>query len=262
MWKILHEKYVQRLNLETNTPVVDITCDTSQPSYLVHTPRGTVKAKKIVHATNGYIGHLLPRLRGKVYPVRGYMSTQQPSSNFGQYGHDRTWSFFGDTPIDTERGFQPSAVYYGSQSPNSNIIFWGSDFAPLDGIITADDSIVPEETRADLETALPARFPDWPAAEPPKIHDIWSGTMGYTADGLPLVGALPFDMTGRGVGGGEWICAGFNGAGTCQCWSTGQAVADMMMGRRSEFALPKPYLVSSERLENMDPEECVTNVYS
>jgi hypothetical protein len=46
----------------------------------VHTPRGTITAAHVVHATNGWSAHLLARMRTKIIPVRGVMSAQRPGA--------------------------------------------------------------------------------------------------------------------------------------------------------------------------------------
>jgi glycine/D-amino acid oxidase-like deaminating enzyme len=36
--------------------------------YVLTTPRGTVRAAKVFHCVNGFTGHLLPKLRGPLFP--------------------------------------------------------------------------------------------------------------------------------------------------------------------------------------------------
>ena len=55
------------LSLHTNTPVTSITRNTNTEEsdhyrYTLHTPRGDIKAKIILHATNAYASHLIPHL--------------------------------------------------------------------------------------------------------------------------------------------------------------------------------------------------------
>ena len=51
----------KRLNLQTNTPVVEVsqypTCD-SKKEWIVHTDRGNIRASKLILATNAYTGAL------------------------------------------------------------------------------------------------------------------------------------------------------------------------------------------------------------
>ena len=63
------------VNLQTNTPVSHIS-DTpdSQGYWAVSTPRGVVRAKKVVFATNGYTAGILSQYQEKIIPVRGICS--------------------------------------------------------------------------------------------------------------------------------------------------------------------------------------------
>lgn len=63
------------VNLQTNTPVTSVSETQDVDGYwLVSTPRGVVKAKKVVFATNGYTAGLLPQFQEKIIPVRGICS--------------------------------------------------------------------------------------------------------------------------------------------------------------------------------------------
>jgi glycine/D-amino acid oxidase-like deaminating enzyme len=251
-WEILHKQYSSRLNIETNTPVKGISYDESSSTYILTTPRGLVRTKKLFHATNGYTGHLLPKLRGAIMPIRGFMSAQKAPPIFGNYGRDRSWSFFGAKgPLDEKTGIQESGVYYGNQSPNEDTIFWGNDLIPVDQWIAADDSMIPPATKEDLSTVLPKQFTAWDGEGQPEVKEMWSGTLGYTADHLPLVGSLPSSITARN-GDGEFICAGFNGAGMCQCWSSGEAAVKVALGESAEGIVPDLFLTTKERLEGKD----------
>ena len=63
------------VNLQTHTPVE---CVSPQPDmdgrWVVTTPRGTIRARNIIYATNGYSSALLPELKEKIVPVKGICS--------------------------------------------------------------------------------------------------------------------------------------------------------------------------------------------
>ena len=60
------------LQLHTHTPVTSIDSPTSaQRYYTLHTPRGAIKARRVINATNAWIGHLYPEFREKIIPTRG-----------------------------------------------------------------------------------------------------------------------------------------------------------------------------------------------
>ena len=66
------------LNLQTETPVLKVAKNYATDGWNVETPRGTVKAKKVILATNGYSAHLYPALQGVIVPLRGLFTFSQP----------------------------------------------------------------------------------------------------------------------------------------------------------------------------------------
>lgn len=95
------------------------------------------------------------------------------------------------------------------------------------------------------------------------LKQAWTGIMGFTPDGFPVVGRVPPELTGlRSVGkdaeGGQWIAAGFNGYGMVQCWQSGRAIADMILGVPDEVVdeyFPRElFECSTDRLQRMDFE--------
>ncbi|SJL03045.1 uncharacterized protein ARMOST_06390 [Armillaria ostoyae] len=59
-------KTYSSFRLHTHTPCLSI-------HNIVHTPRGDIRAKHIVHATNGWTPYLLALMREKIVPVRGHI---------------------------------------------------------------------------------------------------------------------------------------------------------------------------------------------
>jgi glycine/D-amino acid oxidase-like deaminating enzyme len=63
------------INLQTNTPVTSISEDLdSRGRRTVYTPRGCIKAKKIVVLTNAYTSAILPEYKDKIIPYRAICS--------------------------------------------------------------------------------------------------------------------------------------------------------------------------------------------
>ena len=94
-----------------------------------------------------------------------------------------------------------------------------------------------------------------------KIDKKWTGIMGFTGDGLPLVDRVHTFMSNReecdAELGGEWIAAGWDGYGMVHCWLAGKALAHMVMGRETDVLSWFPreeFRCSKDRLEKMSPE--------
>jgi glycine/D-amino acid oxidase-like deaminating enzyme len=72
------------LNLQTETPVLSVEYieqgEDGIAESIVHTSRGSVRAKKVVFATNGYTAGLLPQYQGIITPYKGTAAHLAPPS--------------------------------------------------------------------------------------------------------------------------------------------------------------------------------------
>lgn len=88
---------------------------------------------------------------------------------------------------------------------------------------------------------------------------MWTGTMGFSVDGLPWVGRISENTTtGEHATkqGSEWIVAGFSGEGMVQAWLCSRALvvmlseSDLNEQRSSGPAwFPEQMIVTNERLQ-------------
>lgn len=255
----LLKAHPDRLSIETNTPVLRVSSNSSKSHpYLVETPRGNITAQKVIYCSNAYTSHLLPRLRGKIYPFRGHVSTQTPGPKFPDDKIHRSWSRMATSRMDPLAGTLNWGLYYMAQNAKTKDIFIGTENEPIVDAFSTDDTFVSEMAKRDLPTILPRTFSslrsDLGPGEAPKLKAIWSGIMAMTADQVPLVGRLPTSATGR-TSGEEWIAAGYNGFGMDKCWLAGESLVAMIAGKESSMILPKAYKVTEERLQKgMDLE--------
>lgn len=251
-------RYAERFSIETNTPVssIAISADVEHRThpYLLTTPRGIVRAAKVFHCTSGFTGHLLPSLRGPIFPCRLHMACDVPGPQFGR--HPVAWLWHVPITFDPESRLVEQGLYWMQQNAETGDLFYGGDKQKLDEFITSDDTSVNVDAGANLKTLLPHRIFDkgWTdpatgatiaAMEPRRI---WCGILSMTADQVPIVGEVPTSLSGRAVDGGEWIAAGFNGYGMSQCWSAGEAVARMSLGEQKPEWLPDAFLSTEKRL--------------
>lgn len=70
-------------NLQTTTPVLSVssTVDPVDKKWSVFTPRGVIKATKVVFASNGYTAGIAPEYTRKIVPCRGICSRITASEN-------------------------------------------------------------------------------------------------------------------------------------------------------------------------------------
>ena len=206
-----------------HTPCTAVATSASSPAlYAVHTPRGTLLTRHVVHATNGWAAHLLPPLLTKLAPARGAMSAQRPGSALhpSTLAGARSFVFY-----------RPGGGYdYLTQLPaageSEGELMFGGGWATacddaqrgLPEIGIADASRVNHAGQSYLAGALPQYFGmrNWgrdASAAPSESEDgdgdgdglwglgrtkaQWSGILGISADMLPWVGRLPEKVSGR-----------------------------------------------------------------
>lgn len=245
------KKFPDRLTIETNTPVINVEHDptcTTPAAYTIHTSRGSLRAENVFYATNGYTGHLLPRLRGRIHPFKGTMTVQDSNGSVPNQGKDVSWGFHYTPTYDSVTGKSGYGLYYLGQSVKTGYFYFGGENARVDETVSADDSFVGEDSVAHLRKGLP-RFFGKDNSSSWKLVSSWSGIMGFSSDGLPLVGRVSSSLSGRS-GQGEWIAAAFNGYGMANCLLSGEAVALMALGKKVDW-LPGAYGLDDERLKSV-----------
>ncbi|KAJ5651341.1 uncharacterized protein N7484_005064 [Penicillium longicatenatum] len=249
LYKILLEQNPGRFTLETNTPVTSIIHDSKaakdNAAYLLQTPRGSIRTRHVIHCTNGHAGHLIPGLVGKLWPVRATMSHQKMGPSFPQLGGQFSWTYRNKPSLDPSTGITDIGLYYAQQNARTGDLWIGGEVQKIDEMLSADDSVVSELAKRNLCSVVPKILHGSGPVEP---ISVWSGIMGFTADGLPLVGQLPPAFTER-AGGGEWIAGGYNGHGMDKAWSCGEAVAQMILGEQPPSWMPKSFLLGEGRLK-------------
>ncbi|KAJ5548268.1 hypothetical protein N7513_005502 [Penicillium frequentans] len=252
----LMKKYPNRFTIETSTPVQAVehesnfvTPVTSVFPYIVRTTRGPLRAGNVVYCTNGYTGHLIPKLRGRVHPFKGTMTVQDPGKAMPNQGKSFSWGFHYPVTYDPATKQSGHGLYYLGQSAKTGYFYLGGENARIEHVVSADDSFVDKNSVIHLQSVLPQFFgksgtPPW------KVVSSWSGIMGFSSDGLPLVGQLPTSLTGRN-GEGEWIAAAFNGYGMANCLMSGEALVSLILGNGTGDWLPDAYGLGEKRLRDI-----------
>ncbi|KAF1990831.1 FAD dependent oxidoreductase [Aulographum hederae CBS 113979] len=249
------------LNLQTNTPCNTISpCeDSSKGKWTIETPRGTIRTPTLILATNGYTGHLIPSLRSFLVPLRGQIAAHKPREFFraftGSQGLPTTYSFIYERGYDymIQRPADEDIVGVPEDGKGDIIIGGGLGRLPEEGRMEfgeTDDTVLNPTNSKYLKDCLEGYFGvcwSGPAPTGNTVKKEWTGIMGATSDGLPLVGAMPAGSGYEGV----WLSAGFNGHGMVLCLKSAEALVKMVLGdeeRELEW-FPQSFRVSEERLE-------------
>jgi glycine/D-amino acid oxidase-like deaminating enzyme len=175
----------------------------------------TVHAGHALLATNGYSPLLHPAFVGRVLPTRAQVLLTAPSPRLI------------DTLCYANYGYE-----YFRQLPDGRVLMggWRKRFADVE-IGYADQTT--EGVQGGLEGFLRERFPE--ASREVELR--WSGVMGFSPDGLPLVGVLE-DLPCAGY------AVGFNGHGL----GLGIVAADELIATLLHGAPPGPFSVHRQTL--------------
>ncbi|KAM0268393.1 hypothetical protein ACHAQH_009998 [Verticillium albo-atrum] len=231
-----------KLNVQTNTTVQSISDSSRDQFATVHTNRGDIHAKAVIHATNGWLGHLLPELRPFISPVRGNVVHYGPApSNKGSsknaesaLGLDSKYSFwlrYAEKDYDYLIQRQTGGVVVGR--------------ANMGRKATADDSQTDLLPMAHLRGFGDQVVSSAVVGSSAHITDSWSGILGFTQDTMPFVGPLT-KLPSRGH---QWVCGGYHGIGMVKAWRTGEMLSRMLMGEQVGDEYPRSMLVTDARMK-------------
>jgi glycine/D-amino acid oxidase-like deaminating enzyme len=188
------------------------------------------------------------------------MSAQNPGDKFICQAKKHSWIF------NYDRGFDYLTQLPTDAQSAGKMMFGGGYAQGKAGGITdlgiSTDSELSLYCDIHLSGALSAIFgrENW-GHVPGSETMMWTGNMGFSADGLPWVGRLPssegLSHGAANEGGAQWACCGFSGEGMVSAWLCGKAIAKMVSmhdrghsgsGELSWF--PKQMLVTEERIRS------------
>ncbi|KAH6647891.1 FAD dependent oxidoreductase [Truncatella angustata] len=233
----------QGLNLQTNTPAMSLQ-RLADGRWKVQTPRGDIIAQQVVLATNGYTAHLVNKFQGTIVPYRGHVTAQRPGQAMPKEGLPVTYSY------RYNGGYEYMVSRPQGSHFEGDIVIGGGQFkAPGGGILeygTTDDTTVNEDIDAILYECLPQYFGDYWGEDHPggRIRSIWTGIMGYSADGFPFVGEVPEEKN-------LWMSCSFQGHGMVLCWMCARMLALLIEGGDNaelQASFPEVFRASQQRM--------------
>lgn len=184
--------------------------------YAVKTARGTVTARDVVIATNGYTRGLSPYLTKRIIPIGSYVVATEP------------------LPRALARELVPrrrmlfdskNFLYYFRLSADDRMVFGGrAAFSPE----------TPNTVRESADILRRGMIDVYPQLRDAKVDYAWGGTLGFTFDLLPHAGR---------TGDGLHYALGCGGHGVALLTYLGAGVARRIAGETVEsplFTLPFP----------------------
>lgn len=213
-------------DVHTRHPVERIHWDES--GVLLDTPGRRFRTDRVVLALGPSLPNLLPAASSFVRPVRAQMLATAPAD-----------ASHIPVPVYSHHG-----GFYVRQLEDGRVLAGGGRHQHRDAEETSADTTTPA-VQATIERYLHTYFP-W--TQPLSIEQRWSGTMGFSPDGRPVVGRVPGHPEGI-------FATGFTGHGMGYGFRMGRLLADVVVDASRPEALD---LFAASRFEDTDAEAADT----
>lgn len=169
---------------------------------------GMLEAERAALCVNAYLPRLLPDLGHAVRPVRAQMLATAPVA-----------------PVLPAPVYSHDGYFYLRQRPDGRVLLGGARHLHEPDEVGYEDATT-DALQASLGAYLERHLP---AAAGAPVERRWSGTMGFSPDGLPVLGDVP------GVPGAH-LAAGFTGHGMAYGVRFGLLFARRLLDRPDEAA--------------------------
>ena len=202
---------LHHLASKLHRPVMDrqevIRLESDDSGVITHASSVTIKARYALLCTNAYLPLLAPSSTHLVKPRRGQMLAIRAAGRVLKY------SYYAN------HGYE-----YFRQAADGTIVVGGGRKQHAETEVGYEDVTTPA-LQSDLE-AFAASILGM-ERESLSIISRWSGTMGFSPDGLPLIGPLP-NWPGNRV----WFCGGFTGHGMSMAYRCALSCVEAMLDEK------------------------------
>ncbi|WYZ44636.1 hypothetical protein EsH8_VII_001072 [Colletotrichum jinshuiense] len=222
--------------LHTHTPVTKVSDSQENGFWTVTTPRGVIRAKTVLYASNAYTSTLLPKYKGTIIPVRGICSHIAAPDGADHPYLPTTYSLRHGTNL----------YDYQVTRPDGSIVVGGARTEVIPRVSewynVWDDSKLIDPAANYFDGYMQRNFRGWEDSGA-KVDSVWTGIMGYTTDLYPHIGPVPSKP-------GQFICAGFNGHGMSFVLLTAKGLAKIVRDGVpfSQSGVPRLFETSERRL--------------
>ncbi|MEZ6319132.1 MAG: FAD-binding oxidoreductase [Phycisphaerales bacterium] len=183
----------------------------------VETSGGAVTGGRVLVCTNAWAGTLIEALRDVVKPNRGQMLAFHPPRAADA---DLAFAYYLDHGSEYLRPGPGGQVVLGGGRKHAELAERGFG----------------EQTTPGVQAWL-ERYAEGLFGSPLRVTARWAGTMGFSPDGVPLVGPVGVEGVEEGR---VWVCAGFTGHGMSLAFTTARAaVGEMLGGERTPFGVDR-----------------------
>jgi len=194
------------VRVEGHTPAEEV--EQVVDGWRIKTPRGTIKCRTLVMATNGYSGkftNAIEPLRRRLIPIPSYLIATEV------LGKERIKELMptGRMYVDTR-----AAHSYYRASPEGDRILWGGRASVL--------PLKPDIAARRLRAHMLSIFPE---LDQVKITHGWTGNVAFTTDSIPHVDKID----------GIWVAGGYNGSGVAMAPYLGHQLAQKILGKNDDL---------------------------
>ncbi|WVQ86242.1 hypothetical protein IAT38_008410 [Cryptococcus sp. DSM 104549] len=252
-------------SLFTHTPVTGVTplecagAGENDVKWSVNTPRGSIKAAKVVYATNAYSKLVLPEMDGLITPMLAQALQLSPPPNESYPRIEPSMSL----------RYALNHFYSVAPRPDNSVVLgttmrWsGQTDEEFEGMFGSLDDSKPnprvrDDTFAEFAGIVKGGGWEVPGGEGKPVGSVeikegeggfgytWMGCIAMTPDKVPFVGPLPDKP-------GQYIIAGFNGHGMARIFHCAPCLAKVILGGDSEWdpTVPSVFKATKERLERL-----------
>jgi glycine/D-amino acid oxidase-like deaminating enzyme len=177
--------------------------ETAEGTRILKTDNGDFECSMIIYCLNGYSPSLHPYFADKIYPTRAQILMMEKAPPFM------------DGPC-----YANFYLDYFRQMPNGSLLIGG--FRQLEKATEVGYS---DHITDVIQNALHDFVKEHlPTLNDKKVTHRWSGVMGFSRDGQPMIGALPEDNQ-------VYFAGGYTGHGIGLAFHTGKCLVDMIFGR-------------------------------
>lgn len=188
-------------DLHDTTPATAI--EKTANGFMVKTPRGTIAAKDVLAATNGYTSRTTPQLQKRIIPIGSYIIATEPlDPRLARELIPNNRMVF-----DTK-----NFLYYFRRSPDDRIVFGGrAAFFPA----------TPNTVRESADILRKGMLEVFPQVEKYPTAYAWGGIVAFTMDIYPHAGQMD----------GMYYSMGYAGHGVALSTYLGQQIANRIAGQ-------------------------------
>jgi len=168
----------------------------------VITSNGTIRARQVMLATNGYSGPVHKALRRRMIPIGSYIVVTEPLPDELACEVSPRGRMIWDSK---------NFLYYFRLTPDNRMLFGGrASFVPS----------TPETNQVSARILRRAMTTVYPQLAGVRVEYVWGGTLGFTLDRLPHAGEM----------GGVHFAMGYCGHGVAMATYLGKCMAEVIDG--------------------------------